>query len=589
MVSALGFLAWPDRAPSAIFERISAFKQHKQSPINELPQELVDRISDYLDTKDLENTLLLSQKFQHAAERKSGAFCTFTLTRSNASKFLSIYSTRRLRYLRHVWFKTSVFSREDEAEEDCCDTANELKVMDEDFTRQIRFLFETLQTLETSTDRSHGSGKIHLVIYTPTREINERGYCQHIWFSSWRVHLSSLATIPKVLSVRTFTMQTPERRFYSDGPKIALRKIDYRVLLDIASRLPNLELLQCNIAGDEWHTGFHQRYWPIMKDSEGPRRDSRHDFRKALVGFQEAASCLRHAQLDFLFPNDEVRRIDQREALPNLVKPCDYDPLSTSLRILSYPLRTLTLRGVADETLFWPADGSVPSWPNLESISVMFHLSTPSGTWYFRGLPGIGATQSYEITDDMYPPFKTIERDYDEDHDLVNKNAYHESYGVFFRTEPNENTLVPFLAAFAKATAFMPSLKRAALWCPLNFGPDESDIPEYEDFKWEQVSRISSLDSNSNLAWGVAYSAPGTEAFSTSPGIENSDSRQIWWRTAGWRPDTKLHTMFQEIGRDTYDEALDEYFVDDYAGAGLHYVDDFEDAWWRSFPQELPV
>lgn len=97
--------------------------------------------------------------------------------------------------------------------------------------------------------------------------------------------------------------------------------------------------------------------------------------------------------LRFIYPICKSDWIDQRLAMPNLVKPEIYDPFSTSLRLLSYQLRTMSIRVVADETLFWTADNSTSSWPNLKSINVMFHVATPSGTWHFQGLPNVGSTR----------------------------------------------------------------------------------------------------------------------------------------------------------------------------------------------------
>lgn len=51
--------------------------------------------------------------------------------------------------------------------------------------------------------------------------------------------------------------------------------------------------------------------------------------------------------------------------------------------------------------------------------------------------------------------------------------------------EPNNDTLVPFLTAFAKAAASMTRLREAALWSPLQFNPP--NVEEYADFDHHQV------------------------------------------------------------------------------------------------------
>lgn len=59
---------------------------------------------------------------------------------------------------------------------------------------------------------------------------------------------------------------------------------------------------------------------------------------------EDALTVLQHVHLDFLYPYIRVEYIDQRSALPNLLSPAPYDPFSSSLRLLSYQLRTMSLR-----------------------------------------------------------------------------------------------------------------------------------------------------------------------------------------------------------------------------------------------------
>jgi len=114
--------------------------------MNKLPQEIADHTSRYLSHDDLKNTLLLSREWQYAAEQYSEEFSGLTLTINNDFKFLSTYSGRRFRYLKNVTFETSLpeLELDDDAEDDCRETANELKSLDQHFIRQIYFLFSTL-------------------------------------------------------------------------------------------------------------------------------------------------------------------------------------------------------------------------------------------------------------------------------------------------------------------------------------------------------------------------------------------------------------------------------------------------------------
>jgi hypothetical protein len=76
--------------------------------MDSLPQELVDRISSYLGRNDLKNTLLLTTKFQHAAEQYSEAFSTYTLTEDNVGDFVEICGGRLAQHLRNIKFRTSL-------------------------------------------------------------------------------------------------------------------------------------------------------------------------------------------------------------------------------------------------------------------------------------------------------------------------------------------------------------------------------------------------------------------------------------------------------------------------------------------------
>jgi hypothetical protein len=265
-----------------------------------------------------------------------------------------------------------------------------------------------------------------------------------------------------------------------------------------------------------------------------------------------------------------------------MVNPAPYDIFSSSLRILSYQLRTMRLRVIADKTLFWPEDNSVPYWPNLESISVMFHMASPFGKWYFHGPPGCGiegATEGYEITENHYPPLLTaesdenaddawIEQEYDWDDDCMI---------VQYRVEPNDEVLVPFLTAFAKAAASMPKLKEAALWSPLFlYWDDNSELGAFSDF---DSGEILIDEATREVAWGIAYTRPGGKAFNTNPGVDQCDVRQMWWEVRKWRPDPEFHELFQRIGRKEHGAEMKEYWNNSLSGNCLvdrGVFDDFE-------------
>ncbi|KAF1964387.1 hypothetical protein BU23DRAFT_575728 [Bimuria novae-zelandiae CBS 107.79] len=271
-----------------------------------------------------------------------------------------------------------------------------------------------------------------------------------------------------------------------------------------------------------------------------------------------ALSKLQHASLDFLHPLFPVECSDQRLERPDLAHPALFDPLSEGLRLLSYHLRTMNVCLVADGTLFWPMDGSTPAWPNLERLNVTFHVSTPSGSWYFHGLPGIGATTGYEVTEDAYPSLVDTEADQDDDDDTLYIDWNEDQVTVAFRVEPNEATLSPFLTAFAKAAAQMHALTEVTLWCPLRFYVDKIGEGPYQGIDTAQILGVES-NMNKELAWGIACTAPGVR----DPWQQYSDQRQLWWKVAGWRPNAELHSLLRQIDSVKHCGGLEEHWDDE--------------------------
>lgn len=206
-------------------------------------------------------------------------------------------------------------------------------------------------------DRSWG---LELAIYTPTRHVDVNQFCRHRMFSSWRIKLMSPETLPNLAIVRSLRIKNGGDFSYSEVQKLSFRKPSLCMLLEISAKLPNLQILKCDIGDDEWSNGldieaarFSIQDWAI------PRRDSRHKFSRAIQTLQ--ILNLNHVQLDFMHPFHQVEWIDHRLPMPDLVKSAIYDPFSLSLCLLSYRLKAMKSRLVADEALFWPADGSILS------------------------------------------------------------------------------------------------------------------------------------------------------------------------------------------------------------------------------------
>jgi hypothetical protein len=73
--------------------------------MNQLPQELIDKICRSLPIEDLKRILTLSSSFRYAAERYSGEFTRYDMNVNNAESFVALYSGHRLLYLRDLIFR----------------------------------------------------------------------------------------------------------------------------------------------------------------------------------------------------------------------------------------------------------------------------------------------------------------------------------------------------------------------------------------------------------------------------------------------------------------------------------------------------
>ncbi|KAF2787614.1 hypothetical protein K505DRAFT_287605 [Melanomma pulvis-pyrius CBS 109.77] len=558
-----------------------------------LPQELVSHISSYLERDDLKRTLFVSRFFQYAAEEYSGAFTAFDLTpdTESAARFLNTYCGRHNRHLRHVGARTNFPALEwDRKTMDvvkdrpsCRYSQGELQQMDQIFTEQIISIFSTLKMLEDSIIGLYpgAAANIDLTVYTPTRAIDKNWYCWHQFYVSWRVHLLSPETLPELTLVRSLQVKNGSKIDNLDGhaQHPAVWKLDHRVLLDLAEKLPNLEQLKCHIGGDEWNGGLTEDdAKQFTRDWEGPRRDSRRDFGQKLAS--SALPSLQELDLNFMFPFSAADYIDQRQPMPNLVSPAKYDIFSSNLHLFSQNLRKMSIRGIVDETLFWPQSpkSTLPLWPRLEFLNVMFHMSTPTGKWYFNGLNNEGAADGYEITNLHYPPYSTTA----EDRQLDGRQDYirWETYDAQFRFLPNQDLVVPLLTAFAKAAARMPSLKVAMLWSPITLSAE--DVSEfYEDFEPEGISE-SPLKS---LAWGVCYISPGVPSFRALPQDPCTTGREIWWNVGSkWQPDKSLSDLFRQIGLQEHGGDIEEIFDEGQGLVDRGLFKRFESRWFGYRP-----
>ncbi|KAH7081814.1 hypothetical protein BKA63DRAFT_504686 [Paraphoma chrysanthemicola] len=521
--------------------------------MNRLPRELIDNICAFLPKDDLKNLLTVSVPFRYAAEMHSGAFEKFTIDESNSEKFLALCSGHRLPYLRDVIFRPGIAEliRREHADGclECRENEQELLAKDEVFTNQIKILFNTLKLLEEQGSRRSIIGRYILSIYSLTTPADREEHCLHLCHVGWRVHLLNPSELPQLSCVWSLEIHNTDHCDYSEQGEE--RKLDSRIIIDLATKLPNLHFLGFQTGAFEWFpiSGEDEEQERMAEhyyqDWSGPRRDARDDFASAVAAqHSQLPSSLRCISLDFLSPLDRSVDSSHWRDQPNLIGLASKDPFSFSLRIIANNLRRLRLRGVLDESLFWPDANTETFGPNLEYLEITFHVARPDGKWYFHGPRGEGRnTMGYEVTDGCYPPFNTsdLDRDFDSDSD-----GFFPHYNVgsrLFRIVPHDSELTPLLAGFAKAAAQMRRLKRGMLWSPLRWTCD--DESDFEDYFLE--------DELNSTAFGIVYTAPDSKR-------DYDWCRSLIWDVGDWRPGSELHELFQHIGRAEHGEDLKEYW-----------------------------
>lgn len=460
-----------------------------------LPQELLDKIAQLLHHDDLDHALVVSRKFQYAVERVSGRFACFTFKHHSYDElqyFIKVFSNHRFRYLRRVEICTKfasmqrrgIFNQERNNSSPglhwesitCGESRQELDEKDQMFTRQVASCFEAIKRVEDKAAKTKGArdqaskdkavenlsrqstGTIQLEVFTPTRHVDE-SYCDHRRYSSWRVHLLSPDAFPELYSVSGLSICSPQKQGHHHRQLVRSR-IDLRVIIDLASRCPNLEYLGCKFGIDEWTNSVDSYLEHYRHDHVRPSRDTRNDFGQAVLD-AKLPSALQYVQLHFI--SDTTGAInEQRWSPPNLVEPPPYDLFSSSLSLLSLNLKNMELRVMADKTLFWPHDIDKGStWPNLERLNVMIHIRSPSGSWYFEDPAGI-QPRDEDLQPEMTCPHPSSNVQ-------TIRNLFRNRYEPISRIIPVEESLGPLLESFAKAAGRMPRLKRAMLWAPLEY------------------------------------------------------------------------------------------------------------------------
>jgi len=208
--------------------------------MEQLTQELADHICRYLTVDDLYTASLLSRKFRHAAKDCARKHPRETVKYREPDKqaILKRYSGFLNHYIQRVEFDVWT---PDPKEKDWfwCNgvDAEEHRERDAIFTAQTRDLFETLKTLE-ERGCEDGHSAYELYIRIPYTGVDRDGnLCICAEHATWRTKLLQPETLPDILSVQTLRIRDPDEE--------AFMKLDYRIMIDLVAKMPNLERLFC--------------------------------------------------------------------------------------------------------------------------------------------------------------------------------------------------------------------------------------------------------------------------------------------------------------------------------------------------------
>ncbi|KAH7141920.1 hypothetical protein EDB81DRAFT_653579 [Dactylonectria macrodidyma] len=413
----------------------------------------------------------------------------------------------------------------------CRETSEEFEPINADFSAQVHALFNALKACEEDSNTEAGrprfpEGGLDLGIIIGLQSYDIGLECWHRSFHSRRLSLVGASSLSQVSCVTKLQIAA------DDGYEVSFdctRPVSLRVPLELALKLPALQELDCPWLWEQTMVPFespalrsYSRVW------EGPWRDSRHEFGRAVEELHEQMpSSLRKARIWFWKPRYAFGD-DQTVAMPNLISPADKDPVSSGLRTIASHLEELDLRAFLTHDLF----EAPVQWPRLRRLRIEFHPCRPDGCWYFVGPRGENPNpEGFEITDEHYPPTSPNEYDNEVDEEFDENWGEPDSHlPDMFRTEPVPDKIEPILSAFATALKGMTALEEAELFTHISWGPSEERLAEY--------GNEAPYDADyGGRRWGVRY-VPGKD------GVEGL----VEWQIGAWRPDKGVIKLFDDLG-----------------------------------------
>jgi hypothetical protein len=344
--------------------------------------------------------------------------------------------------------------------------------------------------------------------------------------------------LPVLGRVTRLTMTRPKTKY-------GYRNLHPKVGLQLAARLPNLEGLRLSLDDDE-------RRFPEI------RRQNRDEATAALRALN--LPCLKTADVEF-----HQTRYRNEAVSPDPLHPLSSpDPLSAAFFDFSQNLISLTMTGVFDQSSLHPLRSLADvHWPRLRSIDINLHPTTPSGQWYFTGTPDTNLDLGSPSVSKLDPG------DHARLHEENFSHRKEAEYALMlpwnaFRTTVAEDTLVPYIQAYAEALSAMPQLRAALLSCQL-----------------EAMSPLH-IDDGEPALFSIAYFAPCGSAQRhpprfICPNCQRGVSRQLVTMLLGWRPADDLADKLRAIGSAYHPEPMIERDMLDFLREYENDLDDEDD------------
>ena len=432
-----------DRIPPELLDRILSyinFEPREQHPY-EVPKKRPAEIP-----YNLSPLSTISRQWQHTIERE--AFRSLQFAIEDLGNFDRIVVGHRRRYLKKLLFNVQFPDYDDETSK-AYETSEERAANNAMATSCVRRLFSVLSAWDARGDRELS---LHLGFQSPgdRRDTWVHNGLQEKRYEFSYIELEGVECFPEVHAVASL---------WAPG---GTRPVELRGQYGLATRVPKAKCVSMST----YEPGIFLAL----------RRELRDRFLAAVESWPL------HSPQE-LYIGFDMPPFEQDESLTNIIAPYTYDRLSTALRQMSLGSTTFHYSGIMDPTLLWPspAQGCLqePYWENLKNLEVEPSAASPSGKWYFRRKqsphpsdeplplgaaleirpPGHYETEEENIeaeidADDRAAAEWEMELQQDDDNRWVNRNI---------RDWPNDETMRPLLAAFARAIGAMPALRHGKI------------------------------------------------------------------------------------------------------------------------------